>query len=92
MQEVVYAKGIGSMGRMHKEGNSLQIAPPMVLQGCLLTTAIAIALTLTITNTLAFSRCDKFSQASTLASSAFSTGNLARNVAGGLVSRMFNRG
>ncbi len=54
--------------------------------------ALAIALTLTITNTLAFSRCDKFSQASNLASSAFSTGNLARNVAGGLVSRIFNRG
>ena len=58
----------------------------------LLITLIAIALTLTITNTLAFSRCDKFSQASNLASSAFYSGNLARNVAGGLFSRMFNRG
>lgn len=53
---------------------------------------VAIALTLTITNTLAFSRCDKFSQASTLASSAFYSGNLARNVAGGLFSRFLNRG
>ncbi|KAL8933469.1 MAG: hypothetical protein Q9211_005769, partial [Gyalolechia sp. 1 TL-2023] len=34
---------------------------------------VAIALILTITNTLAFSRCDKFSQASSLASSAILT-------------------
>lgn len=51
-----------------------------------------IALTLTITNTLAFSRCDKFSQASNLASSAFYSGNLARNVAGGIFSRFLSRG
>ena len=51
----------------------------------------AIALALTITNTLAFSRCDKFSQASTLASSAMYSGGLARSVAGGLFSRLFNR-
>lgn len=50
-----------------------------------------IALILTITNTIAFSRCDKFSQASNLASSAFGSGNLARNVAGGLVSRLWTR-
>ena len=48
-----------------------------------------IALVLTITNTLAFSRCDKFSQATNLASSALYSGGLARNIAGGMVSRMF---
>ena len=52
---------------------------------------LAIALALTITNTIAFSRCDKFSQASTLASSAMYSGGLARSVAGGLFSRLFNR-
>lgn len=50
---------------------------------------IVIALILTVTNTAAFSRCDKFSQATNLASSAFGSGNLARNVAGGLLGRMF---
>lgn len=53
---------------------------------------IVIAMVLTITNTLAFSRCDKFSQASNLASSALYSGGLARSVAGGMVSRLFNRG
>ncbi len=52
---------------------------------------IVIALVLTITNTLAFSRCDKFSQASNLASSAMYSGGLARNIAGGMVSRFFSR-
>lgn len=42
----------------------------------------AIALVLTITNTLAFSRCDKFSQASSLASSAMYSGGMARSLAG----------
>lgn len=50
---------------------------------------VAIALVLTITNTLAFSRCDKFSQASSLASSAMYSGGMARNLAGGLFSRLF---
>ncbi|KAI7366564.1 Golgi apparatus membrane protein, partial [Hortaea werneckii] len=50
-----------------------------------------IALVLTITNTLAFSRCDKFSQASGLMGSGFYSASLARNVGGALVSRMFNR-
>ncbi len=49
----------------------------------------AIALTLTITNTLAFSRCDKFSQASSLASSAMYSGGMARSLAGGMFSRVF---
>ena len=52
---------------------------------------LAIALILTITNTLAFSRCDKFSQASNLATSAMYSGGLARTVAGSMFSRLFNR-
>jgi len=52
---------------------------------------VVIALILTITNTLAFSRCDKFSQASNLAGSALYSGGLARSVAGGFFSRVFSR-
>ncbi|MCJ1361250.1 Golgi apparatus membrane protein tvp23 [Acarospora aff. strigata] len=52
---------------------------------------VVIALILTVTNTLAFSRCDKFSQASNLASSAIYSGGLARNIAGGMISRFFRR-
>ncbi|KAI9730622.1 MAG: Golgi apparatus membrane protein tvp23 [Claussenomyces sp. TS43310] len=55
-------------------------------------TLIVVALGLTVTNTLAFSRCDKFGQASNLAGSALSTGGLAGNIAGGLVSRLFRGG
>lgn len=51
-----------------------------------------IALVLTIMNTLAFSRCDKFSQASNIAGSAFSTSNLAGNIASNMVGRWFSRG
>ncbi|CAK7198630.1 Golgi apparatus membrane protein tvp23 [Sporothrix eucalyptigena] len=50
---------------------------------------LAIALALTITNALAFSRCDKFSQASNLAGSAFSTTNLAGTLASGVANRFF---
>lgn len=50
-----------------------------------------IALVLTITNALAFSRCDKFSQASGLVERGLYSGSLARNVGGALVSRFFNR-
>lgn len=53
--------------------------------------AVVIALVLTITNTLAFSRCDKFSQASGFASNALSGSGLARNLAGGMVSSWFRR-
>ncbi|KAL4811301.1 hypothetical protein BDV18DRAFT_129081 [Aspergillus unguis] len=49
---------------------------------------IAIALVLTITNTTAFSRCDRFSQASTYANSAFG-GAIVSNLAGGLMGRLF---
>lgn len=52
---------------------------------------LAIALVLTITNSLAFSRCDKFSQASNIAGSAFSGGNLAGSIASNMVGRFFSR-
>ena len=50
---------------------------------------VAIALALTIINTLAFSRCDKFSQASNFAGGAFGSTNLAGSIASNFVSRMF---
>ncbi|MCJ1468971.1 Golgi apparatus membrane protein tvp23 [Pseudocyphellaria aurata] len=50
---------------------------------------VVIALVLTLTNTIAFSRCDRFSHASNLASSAMYSGGMARNLAGGVFSRMF---
>jgi hypothetical protein len=56
-----------------------------------LTFDLVIALILTITNTVAFSRCDKFSQASNLASSALYSGGIARSVATGMFSRLFSR-
>lgn len=52
---------------------------------------VVMALVLTITNAVAFSRCDKFSQASNMAGSALYSGGLARNIAGGLASRFFTR-
>lgn len=53
---------------------------------------IAIAMALTITNSLAFSRCDRFSQASNIAGGAFSATGLAGNIASGMVGRFFTRG
>ncbi|KAI3331970.1 DUF846-domain-containing protein [Xylariaceae sp. AK1471] len=53
---------------------------------------VAIALVLTVTNTLAFSRCDKFSQASNIAGSALSSGNLASSIASNMVGRLFTFG
>jgi len=50
---------------------------------------IVIALSLTVTNTLAFSRCDKFGQASNLAGSAMYGSGLASNLAGGMIGRLF---
>ncbi len=50
-----------------------------------------IALVLTITNTVAFSRCDKFSQASNLAGRALSSGTLAGSLATGVMGRFFSR-
>ncbi|KAJ4327090.1 Golgi apparatus membrane protein tvp23 [Fusarium piperis] len=52
---------------------------------------VIIALVLTIMNTLAFSRCDKFSNASNLAGSAFGTSNLAGSIATNMVSNWFSR-
>lgn len=49
----------------------------------------AIALVLTITNSLAFSRCDKFSQASNYAGNAFLSGNIAGNLASNMFGRLF---
>jgi hypothetical protein len=49
----------------------------------------AIALVLTITNSLAFSRCDKFSQASNIAGNAFMSGNIATSIASNMVGRFF---
>jgi len=53
---------------------------------------VVIALSLTVTNTLAFSRCDRFGQASNIAGNALSTGGLASSLAGGMISRFFSRG
>ncbi|KOS19415.1 Golgi apparatus membrane protein TVP23 [Escovopsis weberi] len=50
---------------------------------------VAIALVLTIMNTLAFSRCDKFSQASNFAGGALGSTNLASSIAGNVVGRLF---
>lgn len=52
---------------------------------------VVIALVLTVMNTLAFSRCDKFSQASNLAGTAFSSTNLAGTLASNMVGRFFSR-
>ncbi|KAI6249761.1 Golgi apparatus membrane protein TVP23 [Erysiphe necator] len=52
---------------------------------------VTIALCLTVTNTLAFSRCDKFSQASNIADRAIFSGGFAGNLAGGIFGRLFSR-
>ncbi|KYK59985.1 Golgi apparatus membrane protein tvp-23 [Drechmeria coniospora] len=52
---------------------------------------VVIALVLTIMNTLAFSRCDKFGQASNLAGSALGTTNLAGSIASNMFSRFLTR-
>ena len=58
---------------------------------CMLILYVVIALVLTIMNTLAFSRCDKFSQASNLAGS-FGTTNLAGSIMSNMAGRWFSRG
>jgi hypothetical protein len=50
---------------------------------------VVIALVLVLTNTVAFSRCDKFSQASGLAGNVFGGAGIARTLAGGMVGRLF---
>lgn len=48
-----------------------------------------IATLLTVTNTTAFLSCDKFSQASNLATNAFSASGLASNIGGATLGRFF---
>ncbi|KAF1975354.1 golgi apparatus membrane protein-like protein tvp23 [Bimuria novae-zelandiae CBS 107.79] len=55
-------------------------------------TLVVIALVLTLTNALAYSRCDKFSHATGFASNAMYGSGLARNLASGMVSNWFSRG
>lgn len=54
---------------------------------------VGIALVLTLTNTVAFSRCDKFGQANSLAKGALGSsgfaGGIARGIAGNVVGRLF---
>ncbi|EAS35280.1 golgi apparatus membrane protein TVP23 [Coccidioides immitis RS] len=58
------------------------------LQSVIWLSLVGIALILTVTNTLAFSRCDRFSQASTFASSALS-GGITSNLTRGVFGRLF---
>jgi cytochrome b subunit of formate dehydrogenase len=51
---------------------------------------VAIALVLAIMNALAFSRCDKFSQASDMAGNTLRSTNLASRLTGHMVGRWFN--
>lgn len=62
-----------------------------LIRGFLANKLIVIAAVLSVTNTLAFSRCDKFSHASGLAGSALYSGGMARTIAGGMISRFFAR-
>jgi len=63
---------------------------PLSVRGfCSLLIFKVIALVLTITNTLAFSRCDRFSQATGFASSALHSGGFASNLASGMIGRSF---
>ncbi|KAG9564150.1 golgi apparatus membrane protein tvp23, partial [Aureobasidium melanogenum] len=50
---------------------------------------VVIAIVLAVTNTLAFSRCDKFSQATNIATGAFSASGLASNIGGAMIGRFF---
>lgn len=52
-------------------------------------TLVGIALVLTVTNTVAFSRCDRFGQAGSLATRALNTGGLATKLGGMLIGRFF---
>ncbi|KAL9060483.1 MAG: hypothetical protein Q9162_000656 [Coniocarpon cinnabarinum] len=69
----------------------MAVSAVVTLKGPLWVCLVAIALVLTLTNTVAFSRCDKFSHASNIAGAALSSGGLARNLATGMVSRFFSR-
>ncbi|KAB8596111.1 hypothetical protein FH972_025820 [Carpinus fangiana] len=52
---------------------------------------VVIALVLTVTNTVAFSRCDRFSQANSAVSRALLGGGIAGSLASGVVGRLFGR-
>lgn len=71
-------------------GRYVRIALGVLEKACANPSTV-IALVLTVTNTLAFSRCDKFSQASGVLERGFYSGSLARNLGGAMVSRMFSR-
>ncbi|KAK2747332.1 Golgi apparatus membrane protein tvp23 [Myotisia sp. PD_48] len=66
----------------------LAILAILRLQSVIWLSLVAIALVLTITNTVAFSRCDRFSHASSFASNALS-GGIAGNLASGIFGRLF---
>ncbi|KAH8815126.1 golgi apparatus membrane protein-like protein tvp23 [Xylogone sp. PMI_703] len=55
-------------------------------------TLVVIALSLTVTNTLAFSRCDKFSQATNFAGGALYSSGVAGNLVSGMFNRFLSRG
>lgn len=65
------------------------LSSPVTGDRVLIEDSLVIALILTITNTIAFSRCDKFGQASNLASSALNTGGFAGRIAGNMMGRFF---
>jgi len=67
----------------------LAILAMVRLQNLIWLVTVVIALVLTITNTVAFSRCDKFSQASSFAGSALSGSGLARSLASNVMGRFF---
>ena len=62
--------------------------PDVLVDWCANVSAV-IAIVLTVTNSLAFMRCDKFSQASNLATNAFSASGLASSVGGAMLGRFF---
>jgi hypothetical protein len=68
-----------------------EYSPHSTARGERLICSAVIALSLTITNTLAFSRCDKFGQASNLAGNALYSGGIASSVASGMIGRFFSR-
>ena len=68
---------------------ALAVLAVVRLQSVIWLVEVAIALVLVLTNTVAFSRCDKFSQASSLAGNAFSGAGIARSLAGNMVGRLF---
>ena len=77
LQSVIWLVEVGEYREILKE------------EGHRLTIGTAIALALVLTNTIAFSRCDKFSQAGAFTGNAFSGAGIARSLAGNMVGRLF---